>query len=276
MSSDGRTTAVILRAILAVDPDNPLVPKAIQWLMWSWHGGRWGTSFETAQVVLALSKAAPQTDQGAAGLSYSAHLNGRLLAAGEVTAHDMGARGEILTSDLALGDNRLRVVTDGPGSVYVASALEYVRQRESLEPARSLGGPIVQRRYELAESGEPASHFRVGDLIRVRVSIEFVDDASYVVVEDVVPSGMETVDFRPRATVFGEGRDVQFELTGDLRDGQVTFYRTGLPSGVYDYTYLVRAAIAGKFRVAPAEVMLMYEPAVWGRSGSHALRVDPR
>jgi hypothetical protein len=276
MSSDGRTTAVVLRAMLAVDPGNPLVPKTIQWLMWAWEGGHWGTTHETAQVVLALSSYLDVTDQEQEGLSYRAYLNGRLLASGTAAPQDVGARGEVITSDLAPGDNLLEVVTDGPGIVYVASALQYLTQRESLEPARSLNGPIVQRQYELVESGEPVSHCRVGDLIRVRLTIEFADDAFYVVVEDAIPPGMEAVDIRPRAAVSVQGGDVEFESSGDLRDGRVTYYTTGLSAGVYDYTYLVRAAIAGQFRVAPAEVMLMYEPAVWGNSASHALRIDSR
>jgi uncharacterized protein YfaS (alpha-2-macroglobulin family) len=275
MSSDVRTTAVILRAMLAVDPDNPLVPKAVQWLMWSWHGGHWGTSHETAEVVLALSMATTQADQGAESLGYRAHLNGQLIASGAATRQDPAARGEVLTSDLAAGDNRLEIVTDGPGIVYVASALEYLRMAESLEPARSLGGPIVHRQYELMPSGQSVSHFRVGDLIRVRLRVEFAEDASYVVAEDVIPPGMEAVNSQPRATISREGGHAQLDSTGDLRDGRVSFYTTGLSSGVYEYTYLLRAAIAGEFSVAPAEVMLMYEPRVWGNSASHALLIDP-
>jgi uncharacterized protein YfaS (alpha-2-macroglobulin family) len=275
MSSDGRTTAVILRAMLAVDPDSPLVPKTVQWLMWSWHGGHWGTNYETAEAVFALSKAAAQADQEAESLEYGAYLNGRLIACGEATRQDPGARGEVLISNLAPGDNRLEIVTDGPGIVYVASALEYFRTTESLEPARSLGGPIVYRQYELVPSGEPVSHFRVGDLIRVRLRVEFVEDASYVVVADVIPPGMEAVDSRPSAAMSGGGGDTQLDSTGDPRDGRVAFYATGLSSGVYEYTYLLRAAIAGEFSVAPAKVMLMYETGIWGNSASQAMLIDP-
>ena len=39
MTSDGRTTALVLQALLAVDPENPLVPKVVRWLMSQRLGG---------------------------------------------------------------------------------------------------------------------------------------------------------------------------------------------------------------------------------------------
>jgi hypothetical protein len=66
--------------------------------------------------------------------------------------------------------------------VYVATTLGYFSRIEMLEAARSLNGPIVERRYEDPVGGEPLTGCRVGDLIRVRLMTDLPDDGWYVII----------------------------------------------------------------------------------------------
>jgi uncharacterized protein YfaS (alpha-2-macroglobulin family) len=276
LSSDGRTTAVILSALLAVDSTDPLVPKSAQWLMWGWQEGHWGTTYETAEIVLALAGYLEAEGEPDGDFGYRVLLNDELLTEETVSLPSAGVYRELSTADLTPGDNRITVVSDGPGELYVATSLSYFSPRETLEAARSLDGPIVQRRYEDAQSGEPLEQCRVGDHIRVRLTVEFPDDAWYIIVEDPLPSGTEPVEVSPEVTAPDEGGAAPHRSHGVVRDGRVMFYTTWAPGGVYEYTYLVRATTPGQYRVMPTEVTQMYAPQVWGRSASQDLTIDRR
>lgn len=276
LSSDGRTTAVILSALLAVDPADPLVPKSVQWLMWGRQGGHWGTTYETAEIVLALAGYQEAAGEPDGDFGYRVLLNDELLTDETVSLRGAGTYRELSTADLAPGDNRITAVTDGPGDLYVATSLSYFSPRETLEAARSLDGPIVQRRYEDAQSGEPLEQCRVGDHIRVRLTVEFPENVWYVVVEDPLPSGTQPVEVSPEVTAPNEGGAAPPRSHGVVRDGRVMFYTTWALGGVYEYTYLVRATTPGQYRIMPTEVTEMYAPQVWGRSASQDLTVDRR
>ncbi|HQJ10452.1 MAG TPA: hypothetical protein PLQ85_10880, partial [Anaerolineae bacterium] len=52
----------------------------------------------------------------------------------------------------------------------------------------------------------------------------------------------------------------------EMRDEKVTLFATYLPRGTYEYTYIMRAGVAGEFRAMPAVAYQMYFPDVFGRS----------
>jgi uncharacterized protein YfaS (alpha-2-macroglobulin family) len=276
LSSDGRTTAVILSALLAVDTADPLVLKSVQWLMWGRQGGHWSTSYESAEIITALAGYLETAGEPDGDFGYRVFLNDELLTEDTASLRRPGAYRELTTVDLNPGDNRITVVSDGPGDLYVATSLSYFGPRETLETARSLNGPIVQRRYEDAQSGEPLEQCRVGDHVRVRLTVEYPEHVWYVVVEDPLPPGTEPVEVTPEVRALDEGADAAQRSHGVVRDGRVVFYTTWVPGGVYEYTYLVRATTPGQYRVMPTEVTQMYAPQVWGRSAGQDLTVDRR
>jgi uncharacterized protein YfaS (alpha-2-macroglobulin family) len=276
LSSDGRTTAVILSALLAVDPGDPLVPKSVQWLMWGRQGGCWGSTYETAEIIMALAGYLEMVGEPDEGFSYRVLLNDELLTEEAVSPGGGGAYRDLSTADLVSGDSRIAVASDGPGDLYVATSLSYFSPKETLEAARSLDGPIVQRRYEDVQSGEPLEQCHVGDHIRVRLTVELPDDAWYVVVEDPLPAGTEPVEDAQGLIAPDEGGGARPRSLGVVREGKAVFYTTSLPGGTYEYSYLVRATTPGEYRVMPAEVTQMYAPQFWGRSASQDLTVGSR
>lgn len=274
MSSDGRTTALVLRAMLAVDPGHPLIPKTVRWLMWTRLGGHWGTTLETAEIIVALVDFLAAGAGGDADLSYQVFVNDQVVAEDEVTVDNMAEHREVTIVDLLPGENEIRVVRDGAGELYVTTSLRYCEQRDRLEPVRSLDGPVVHRQYEDLESGEPLTNCEVGDLIRVRLRVESPQEMWYVVLEDPLPAGTEAVAGTVSTAPIGETEGRRYWTHPDLRDEKSVFFTRHLWEGVHEYTYLIRATTAGTFRVMPAEVRLMYEPDVWGRSESAVVRIE--
>jgi uncharacterized protein YfaS (alpha-2-macroglobulin family) len=59
----------------------------------------------------------------------------------------------------------------------------------------------------------------------------------------------------------------------ERHDDHVSLFATRLGEGTHEFTYVVRATTAGRFVAAPAHVEEMYEPEVFGRTGSAVVEV---
>src|SRR5205085_1814528 len=61
----------------------------------------------------------------------------------------------------------------------------------------------------------------------------------------------------------------------ELRDEKTILYATYLPSGSYQYTYALRAGLAGTYHVIPATGQEFYFPEVYGRSDGSLFTILP-
>jgi uncharacterized protein YfaS (alpha-2-macroglobulin family) len=136
---------------------------------------------------------------------------------------------------------------------------------------------------------------RVGDVIKVKLTLIAPTDLYYVVVEDPLPAGFEGVDLSLKTTsVVGEQpelRNVTAEEQdrwvrwygwgwwwfshSEMRDEKVVLFAQYLPRGTYEYTYLMRAGVPGQFLVMPTTAYEMYFPEVFGRSDGGKFAVEP-
>jgi uncharacterized protein YfaS (alpha-2-macroglobulin family) len=60
----------------------------------------------------------------------------------------------------------------------------------------------------------------------------------------------------------------------EMRDEKVVLFATRLPKGVYEYTYMIRAGLAGTFKVMPSVGNEMYFPEVFGRSDGTIFQIN--
>ena len=136
-----------------------------------------------------------------------------------------------------------------------------------------------------------------GDTVRVKLTVIAPADRNYVVIEDLLPAGLEAVDTRlknvdPALKEKLEAERIQAsqqKLGGymapwfrwyyspwqqaDLRDDRAVLQADRLPKGVYEYIYYARATTPGSFFVAPAHAEETYFPEVFGRSDSGTFTV---
>ena len=56
---------------------------------------------------------------------------------------------------------------------------------------------------------------------------------------------------------------------------RVLLFATRLSEGEHNFTYVARATTSGTFRTAPTHAEEMYEPEVFGRTGSAVVTVQP-
>jgi uncharacterized protein YfaS (alpha-2-macroglobulin family) len=303
MGTDTRSTAIVLDAFARLLPDDGLLPNIVRWLMVARQSGHWETTQETAWALIGLTDFMVATGELNADYGYMLVLNGQSLDEQNVTRAnvDQSHKVEVPIADLLEQEiNRVWVVRDQPspgqtgeGQLYYAMYLRYFLPVEEVE-AQSRG-IIVARQYEAvdcdAEEECPTlSGGSVGDVIRVRITLVAPYDLHYLVLEDPLPAGCEAVDRSLQTTTvvseeptlersqpenqWGDGWGWWWFTHSEARDEKVALFADYVPSGTYEYTYLMRASVPGTFLTMPTLAYEMYFPEVWGRSdgGSFAIQ----
>jgi hypothetical protein len=199
----------------------------------------------------------------------------------------------IALTELNLGDtSRLRIEREGQGRLYYTVRARTERDASEVQPHAQ--GVAIERAYRavdadtLEPTGRHVSQATQGEVVQVRLTLEAPDDLHYLVVEDMLPAGLEALDTSLN-TVTRAAREAQLERmpTGEeeqyapwwhisqveIHDNRVALFATHLPAGTYEYTYLARATTAGSFEVLPATAYQMYEPEVFGRSAGNTFDI---
>jgi uncharacterized protein YfaS (alpha-2-macroglobulin family) len=310
MNTDTRSTAIILDALTKLDPDNALNPNVVRWLMVARRDGIWETTQETAWSLIALTDWMVETGELEADYEYTVLLNGDEEISGEATTENVqdSVKLQVAVADLAAEAGNLLTVTraDGNGRLYYSAHLEVYQPVEEVEPAER--GVIVSRRYTLesclSEQVEDKTvicnevrEAKLGDVIRVDLTIIAPNDLYYVVVEDPLPAGAEAIDTglattsllamdptllrTSRVTGSDEGfydypyywRWWQWYSRSELRDEKVVLFADYLSKGTYEYSYTMRATLPGDYHVLPTVANEFYFPEVFGRSDGRLLSI---
>lgn len=267
---NGRTTATVLRAILALDPQSPLAAKTVRYLMQNRLGGYWRTTQETAQTIIALTDYLAQSGELNASFSYEVFVDGA--SAGKYTVgRENIAQQQTLGLRMAPGNHEVRIAKTGTGRVYFASAMQYYASTETVGAAKSLDGANVTREYLDPVSDKPLTSFKLGDMVRVKLTVDVPRESWYMMVTDPLPAGFEAINYSLNTSGVeptGKGGFRFYWSRPDLRDDRAVFFTTYMWKGKHIYTYLIRATSSGTFRALPAQAEPMYEPDVFGRSAS--------
>lgn len=300
MNTDTRTTAIVLYAIAHVDPQNALLKNAVRWLMTLRQQGHWETTQETAWSVLGLTEYMKASGELDANYMYQVMLNNRTLDEETVTRENVTESQPLnvamkeLLRDAA--NDLVFTRTDGSGNLYYSAFLDYYLPATDL-PALDRG-ILVARQYlavdqaTLKPTNEVVTFANVGDYVQVKLTIIAPTSLNYLQVEDPLPAGFEAVDTSLKTTSAGAtAPELEKQISecvecGDyyrpywyywsnteLRDDRVALFADFLSRGTYEYTYLMRASVAGDFIALPTHAQQMYEPDVFGRSAGAQFRV---
>jgi uncharacterized protein YfaS (alpha-2-macroglobulin family) len=295
LNTDTRTTAIVLAAFIRLDPEQPILPKAVRWLMETRQDGRWSNTQETAWSLIALTDWLTLTGETEAEYNWTVALNNEELGSGAVTPANVTEK-STLRADISelLRDevNALRFGRDSSqGRMYYTTYLRYNLDAAQVE-ARDRG-VVLERHFALAE-GDPESQTttaQVGDVISVTVTIVAPTDLYHLMVEVPIPAGTEPIDpnlattsdtfVDPRMQVEGEEEPsgpswwrYWIPSYTDMRDDKVAVFATFLAAGTYEYTFNVRASVPGEYRVLPAYAEQMYFTEVWGRSAGATFTIS--
>jgi len=297
------TTGLGTLALARVRPDHALLPQTVRWLVLARAADGWHTSIDRALGVLALTTYAIGTGELAGDYGYRVLLDEREVLAGVVkrSTTPTAAGKELPLTTLTPGESSILAVTRDyarPGRLYYTLDLRYVTPAKEIE-ALNRGFAVTHEYTSIDDPARRVAAVKLGETVRVKVTIIAPTDRNYVVIEDLLPAGLEAVDprlanvdpalkeklesERARASdrQFGGYMAPWFRWyyspwqQVDVRDDRAVLQADRLPKGVYEYVYYARATTPGTFFVAPARAEETYFPEVFGRSDSGTFVVTP-
>lgn len=301
LHSDRRTDAILLEALMADEPKNPLIPKLVRGLLGHRVKGRWGNTQENCFVLLALDGYFRKYESATPDFVARAWLGERYAAEQRYRGRTTEQRHLRLPLGLlgsAGQDTPLVLAKEGPGRLYYRLGMRYAPQSLQLAPADY--GFAVQRRYtalddpaDVHRDADGTWHLKAG--ASVRVELEFVAPSRryHVALVDPLPAGLEAVNPAlamvaerpiPRGSKsWSEGAVARgaffwpwwhWHEHQNLRDDRVEAFASLVWGGVYTYSYEARATTPGSYVVPPTKVEEMYAPETFGRSGTDRVVVE--
>jgi uncharacterized protein YfaS (alpha-2-macroglobulin family) len=297
LSSDIRNTAIILDALVRVDPQNVLAPAAARWLMVARTAEHWPTGQQTAWSIQALANWMAASGELDANYSYDLAINASSKADGAFDAGDLtGSISAIASIDELLLDevNFIDIQRgEGPGRLYYTAFLDSFIDAEGLEPVNR-GISVERNYYDAACDPEETAcdqidEIEAGQQVRVELTIITPNDLVYAIIEDPIPAGTEALD--PGLETTAADTSPTFERiedqipfgfwgwwyfdTVEFRDDRVRILSDFLPAGTYQYSYTLQSTIPGEYQVPPTIARQEFFPDVFGRSSGEIFSILP-
>jgi len=283
-SSNVRTTALVLQALVEAGEPHPLLPQIVSWLVEKRKAGRWSSTQENFFVFYALSAFYNAFERGAPDFKFRVMLDGLpLLEDSFRDATSAPRTAERTLAEAEAGTEKiLAFEKDGSGRLYYGGRLTYTPKRSAA--ARDEGLAVVKRLESL--DGRPLDAVRAGALAVVRLDVVLSRESLYVVVDDPLPAGFEAVNpaFATESEEAGrallrtaaEGGRWWWEGFNhiELRDDRALLFADSLRAGVHTHRYLVRALVPGRFLTPGTKAEEMYAPEVFGRGPEAIIRIE--
>lgn len=261
------STAILLDAIAAVTPeDTAAIDQVRQWMILEKQAQDWGWSVSTAQVcasILTTSQSWLQPPQGVA-----IELGDTPVEPGKVAR----ATGYFRTPLSDAGGKVLSIEKPAATPSYGAVYMQYTAPMSELKPVSTEDVAITKRLLRVAgtrvEAVRPGEVLRVGDRVRVELTIHVERTVDYVAISDARPACLEPVEQLPQPE-WSEG--VCFYR--ENRDSATNIYVTRMPKGVYLLTTEYTVNNAGTYQGGIATLQSQYAPSITAHSGSMPMNV---
>ncbi len=290
-----RTTALVVQTLLQVNPESPLLEKAIRGLVRARVNGRWSNTNANAFALMALNDYFRTFEKEVPEFVARIWAGEEGVLAREFKGRSMEiAKGLVpMKALLEMDGDSITVGKEGTGRLYYRLGLRYAPRSLKLESLDR--GFLVERSYwtedesgQLEEGADGALQVKAGSYVRVKLRITAPQTRYYVAVVDPLPAGLEAVNqafVTSARSRQGSGTASRERWGGhwwsywspwnftEMRDDRVQLFQDRMYGGVYEYTYLARATTPGTFVVPPTRAEEMYEPETFGRSATRILTV---
>ena len=291
MASTVRTNAVILKALLKTDPENKHLEGLARWLVHARTDGHWASTQNNAFAIMALTDYIRVVEEELPDFILLAVLNFEPIVETDFRSFDTPPlERKVSLRDLPIGRKiPLELKLDGSGGAYYNIRLRYASSELALEP-RSAGFDLTRTYSRINAAGEPmpaTGSFRRGDLVRVDITLLVPTQRQWVVLEDMLPAGLEPINFdlatapQHLQKLLDEGyrpeefyRNYWYEHR-EIRPDRVAVFAQSLNEGAYNFSYLARAATPGTFAAPGPKAEEMYSPEISGHGQGMILEIEP-
>lgn len=296
LHSDRRADALILEALVKVEPKSDLIPKIVRGLLGHRTAGRWSSTQENGFVLVALDRYfetfEKQTPDFVARAWLGKGYAGDTRYRGRTTeSHEIDIPMAFLAAS-GKADQDLVLAKEGKGRLYYRIGMRYAPRDLTLPPYDA--GFVVERSYESIDDEKDVKRdkdgtWRIKAGARVRVRLKMVAEARryHVALVDPLPAGLEAQN-PVLATTGALPKDPKGDDEGggfwwwwrpwyehqNMRDERVEAFTSLLWEGVHDFDYVARATTPGRFVVPPPKAEEMYHPETFGRGAGDIVVVE--
>ncbi|MCL5021348.1 MAG: hypothetical protein M1339_06795, partial [Bacteroidetes bacterium] len=281
-SSNTRTTAIVLQALLETGDRDPFLSKVVRWIMQEQKVGRWRSTQENVFVVAALSDYFEAFENETPDFKVQITIAGKKILDAIFKGREFKTLSETKTLASFEKNKQLpvHIEKDGPGILYYGMRMNYYPTRDTivrdegiavLKTITSVDGKPVEQTHD----GEYV--LSAGNMYKVTLTVVVPQERNFVVIDDPLPAGTEPVNltFQTESSFLGASVDndiSQYESmywSGgfnhvEQKDDRVLLFANTLDAGVHSYSYLVRAATYGTFAMPGTHAEEMYTPDVFG------------
>ncbi len=285
VDNSAEATAYAVRFLTQLSPSDPLLPKAVLWMMRHRNEGYWYSTKQTAMVLLGVTDYLKLSHELDAAFTADIYVNGKPVLTRRFTSQDAtsGALATLHLPASAVADaNTIQVRKNGTGRLYWSARGTYYSTAPSLYNQNGLKLSIFRDYfkltsgkfndkivYDVAPLNGPV---QTGDLLAIRVTVTG-DHWKYLMVEDPIPAGTEFVEHDDLYELRQKpGWWSYWYSRREFHDDRAVLFQTWFDKG-HEYFYLVKVTNAGNFRISPATVQPMYQPNVLSTTTPAAMEV---
>ncbi|AJQ97028.1 Ig-like domain-containing protein [Gynuella sunshinyii] len=263
-ASSTRDLAILLDALIEVDPQAEVIPLIIDKLSSLRRHGRWGSTQDNAMALMALGKSVTRSVRTQSGDVIITLPNGE-----QVKNHSV----DLSTIDLLSGDVSIHTTGDAEAN--------YFWQADGVSNAEAVSdedhGLKVRRQYlNTKKERVDLTQVRQGDLVIVQLTMSAKGGpVSNVAVTDLLPMGLEIENAR-----LSTSADIPWLKStarpdySDIRDDRMNLYLT-LNDQEVVYYYTTRAVTLGAFAVPSVRAEAMYDESKYSLSGAGTMKILP-
>ena len=288
LDSSARTTAMVLRAIMAAAPEHPMAARLVRGLLDDRTNGVWRTTQETAFALVALDAYRRVALKARQAFGARVFLGPDLLLEGNWDEGNAALTSTVsvpMARLLATGGRPLTFAIEGRGTLHYETRLRFARTQLPSLPVeagifvrkimRPMDAYVDRRGGSLVVQGGGELRFPASQLVLCEIEVVTPTPRKLVVIDDPLPGGFEAIHFGLR--MGGEWLERldwgSRPSAGELRDDRVVLFVDTLPAGIWRYRYLARARTIGRFVMPPTRVEEMYVPETYGTTPSSIVQI---
>ena len=258
--------ANILDAYYQITPNNRDIDKMRQWLIINKEANDWGNSSATSYVIYTLLNTGTRWAQHSLGCEIK--LNDEDITPSRFD----NITGYIKTdiSTLSPSNKKLTIAKHGQSPSWGAVYRQYNADMSSIEAVD--GNDISIKKTLLKKEGDSCvetDEYKVGDIVKVQLTIKVKRDIEYVTITDERAACFEPTEQLPRP-IFAEG----ICFYRENRDDATNIFVNNLPKGTYLLTYDMYVNNEGKFASGIATIQSQYAPQITAHSAGNLLNIS--
>ncbi len=283
-----RLNAVVLEALMVNDPQNPVIPKLVNGLLGDRHKGRWESTQENFNVLLALDRYFNTYEKLTPEFRVSMWLGNSFAGKQEFKGRSTVSKELIVPMAYVTKQEKQDVTMqkDGQGRLYYRIGMRYAPK--DLAVAAMDRGFIVKRTYEpvdrksdVRQDKDGTWHIAPGAQVRVNLEMMAPSSRFHVALNDPIPAGCEISN--PDLKGSKQSNDPQkwtwwwtwnWYEHQNLKDDRAEAFSSVVWGGTYKYSYIMRATTPGTYQVPPTKAEEMYTPETFGRCASDLVVIE--